>query len=317
MNKLDDLRKAAEARQAEAVKAEKWLAQAIRLLQGIVFTAVLDEITRFTFGADGALAFRASNASRAGRVAIRVETLFRRQAKGLVPRIFARLLRLFEGNKKYFKVEGLATESVDARALARVMLAYGMDVKTGELIPGGYLDAVLQSAPIRSEVAREIQQALSSRIGVDEFRRRFRANFVNPQGTGYLERHYARFTHDLFMEFDRNVQTIYAAETGMTHFIYAGTEVEDSRPHCLERLNRIYTLTEAQTWQALNWAGKIPGRPVMQQMGGYNCRHSPMFVSDELAEILSKQQGKPVNGYNQVRPKRKRRPRIRTTTATP
>jgi len=36
-----------------------------------------------------------------------------------------------------------------------------------------------------------------------------------------------------------------------------------------------------------------------------------MFVSDELAEILSKQQGKPVNGYNQVRPKRKRRPRIR------
>jgi hypothetical protein len=109
--------------------------------------------------------------------------------------------------------------------------------------------------------------------------------------------HFQRFSNDRFMQIDRQTQLEAATALGLTHFVYAGTAVKDSRDHCLERLNLVYTLKEERKWESQTWKGKIPGVPVALQMGGYNCRHSRMFVTPEIAAAIAAQAGFPIDSY--------------------
>ena len=257
----------------------------------------------------GRLSLTTANTRRAGTAALALEASYKQGARQIAAGILSRILRLLRGNQRYFSKLGDAS-SIEEQAIRRVLLAYGYDPATGRIIPGGYIDAVLSSAPIGREVARQMNAALLQGMGVRDFRRTFRQAFAPAQGLGLLERHFARFTHDLFMEVDRSAKALYAEELGLEHFIYAGTEVERTREFCERRMNRIYTVDFAEGWDSLTWQGKIPGRPVMQQLGGYNCRHSPMFISAEMAEMLAARRGEPINSLGAARPRRKRKTAI-------
>lgn len=303
---LRDKEKAEKATQEYIRQSEKWLQRAVRVIQNAVYGHVVRELTGFAVGRDGSMSFTVANIRRAAAVALRIEGAVKPVSDGILRRIFRRFLLLFFHNRRYFA--DLTTQSIDDIARKRVLLSYGYDADKDEVISGGYLDAVLSSAPIRQIIARQINAAIMNRTPVNEFRKSFRQFFVNPAGTGYLDRHFLRFTHDLFMQVDRQIKNTYADQLGLEHFIYAGTAVDDTRPFCTARLNRTYTLDKADEWEDQDWQGKIPGVPVMQQLGGYNCRHTAMFISEEMAKMLEKQSGQPVNGFNAVLRKRKTRP---------
>lgn len=285
-----------ERRIAFSVRASEWLARAFRALQARLFSIFLERYIDDIFADGRKMSFTARSVTNANRAAVRFQFEYSRAATSLLRGIAERIIRQQDYSREYFSLLGLPEPEAKS-ALAIVMRSYGFDVATMTAIPGGYLEGVLNSPALAQFVGQQIREGMAAGMGKKEFIAKFRGAFVNPGGTGMLERHFNRFSHDFFQQFGRVNNIILAEASGLDHFVYAGTAIEDSRPFCLRRLNRIYTVKEAGKWNAQEWAGKIPDVPVLQQLGGYNCRHTQMFITEEMAKMLEQQYGE-VDGYN-------------------
>jgi hypothetical protein len=75
--------------------------------------------------------------------------------------------------------------------------------------------------------------------------------------------------------FEREVGIALGQDLGFTHYYYAGTLIKTSRPFCIERAGRIYSIKEINSWD------NGQGLPANVYLGGYNCRHRLSPVSDK------------------------------------
>ena len=81
-----------------------------------------------------------------------------------------------------------------------------------------------------------------------------------------------QIVQDALMGFDGQFAKFRADELGLTHYVYYGTIIRDSRDFCVEHVNKVFTEEEArQLWQQ-EWQGKSGSDPFLDR-GGYNCRH--------------------------------------------
>ena len=82
----------------------------------------------------------------------------------------------------------------------------------------------------------------------------------------------SQIVQDALMGFDGQFAKFRADELGLTHYVYYGTIIRDSRDFCVEHVNKVFTEEEArQLWQQ-EWQGKSGSDPFLDR-GGYNCRH--------------------------------------------
>ena len=89
-----------------------------------------------------------------------------------------------------------------------------------------------------------------------------------------LRRYAGQIAHDSVMQFHGQFTVAKAKESGLTHYIYTGTLVRDSRPFCQNMLNKTLTEEEIrQIWNTEGWQGKSTGDPFIVR-GGYRCRHT-------------------------------------------
>lgn len=79
------------------------------------------------------------------------------------------------------------------------------------------------------------------------------------------------------MAFQRVTHLEKAKKAGITKFLYVGPNDKIIRPFCLERVDRIFTQAEVESWD------NGQGLPAAIYCGGYNCRHHLRPISDELA----------------------------------
>lgn len=77
--------------------------------------------------------------------------------------------------------------------------------------------------------------------------------------------------------FQRAVTLKKSDDLGLTHFLYAGGLIKTSRDFCVQRAGKIFTFKEAKTWN------NGQGLPVIPYLGGYNCRHSIVPMTEEKA----------------------------------
>ena len=68
------------------------------------------------------------------------------------------------------------------------------------------------------------------------------------------------------------VHKLIAEANSVSKYLYEGPSDSDNRPFCAERVGKIFSTEEVESWNSLNWAGKKPGN-VWLNRGGYNCRH--------------------------------------------
>ena len=87
-------------------------------------------------------------------------------------------------------------------------------------------------------------------------------------------RKYAKqLAHDSLMEFDGQFTKAKAEEAGLTHYLYYGDLIGDSRPFCRNNVGRKFEEKEARDlWGSQGWKGKSGSDPFVNR-GGYNCRH--------------------------------------------
>lgn len=98
-----------------------------------------------------------------------------------------------------------------------------------------------------------------------------------------MESYATQFAVDTTMNFHNAVNMQKADAAGFDHFRYTGSLMLDSRPFCIERVNRIYSRAEIESW-TFKWAGK--SGPAITHRGGFNCTHhfqaiDPDWLSEE------------------------------------
>ena len=109
---------------------------------------------------------------------------------------------------------------------------------------------------------------------VEDAVRKLHTQYASDRAGNNLRRYASQIAHDSVMQFHGQFTVAKAKEAGLTHFTYTGTLVRDSRPFCVDMLNK--TLTEEQIrdmWNNRSWQGKSTGDPFIVR-GGYRCRHT-------------------------------------------
>jgi len=276
---------------------EERLLKKIRGIQKRVYGNTLNRLSVLRTDQDGNLTFNVRNIRTVNRIAVAIESEMQKEGREVLKWLVRSLLRLFRVNVKYFASIDPRSEQREQQLLFRVMLRYGYNTKTRQILNTGVLSALSQSQAISSRVSEQINQSIAAKTPLSVFKDRFRTFFVNPAGLGVIESQFNRFAQDIFQDFDRETQKQYADDLKLNYAIYSGTEIKTTRDFCEDRVNNIYTRDEINKWNRLEWKGKRKGVAVEVQCGGYNCRHHLSYISDELAQRIAKRRGG-INNYN-------------------
>lgn len=288
-------------REQYAAETERLMFGRLRGMQRRLYSALQDVVAGLAIDEGGRLLFNMRNITAANRVEVVMTAFQERENVPFLRWLFRRLLRLFGLNTEYMGQAGYGPESVEDRVRRLMLRRYGYDVARDRIVRGGYLSSLASSDALALQVLRKINDALAARQSLKEFRNAFRSVFINPRGLGMVERHYRTFTNDLFAEFDRGVQAEYSEQLGLGYAIYAPNSIiRTSRDFCERRVGNIYDEGEIEKWNAQQWAGKIPGKPVRLQCGGYNCRHHLHYVSEEDARRIANARSRDINQYNPI-----------------
>ena len=260
----------------------------VRAMQNRIYAEVLDTILSFSTDQENRLKVTAGNISMSDRVRLKINALLDKENKTLLSWLFKKFTELLHINSENFKSYDKFNDSIEQRAVKKIMLRYGYDVAKKQLIAGGYLSQIVSSESISLMAARIINESISAQVSLPDFRRRFKQVFTGGKtGLGVVDSHFMRFTGDIFAEFDRATNLEYANELDLEYFIYAGTEKDNTRPFCCEHLNNVYHVSKLKEWENKDWKGKNKNAPVAIALGGYNCRHMLNFISKELADQIS------------------------------
>lgn len=222
----------------------------------------------------------------------------------------------------YFGVAivGNMTERIDKvidLVAKKTNLRLGID--GGKMVRGGFLESFFTDQTMATNVKNYISKSITGQVDTKVFIKGLteliegvkREVYVNGKKiitqTGMLDRQYQRFAFDTYQQYDRAYASSIAKEFGMTYFIYQNGLIDDSRDFCVCHDGLVWSVAESETWT--EWVPAdgdypegyeikqkdlykhpgymdYPGYQPLVDAGGYNCRHSFGYVSDELAYRL-------------------------------
>ena len=114
----------------------------------------------------------------------------------------------------------------------------------------------------------------SKKVEVEEAIRKLHTQYASDRAGNNLRRYSGQIAHDSVMQFHGQFTVSKAKEAGLKHYRYTGTLVRDSRPFCVNMLNKVLTEKEIRDiWNNQGWQGKSTGDPFIVR-GGYRCRHT-------------------------------------------
>lgn len=88
---------------------------------------------------------------------------------------------------------------------------------------------------------------------------------------------------DAAMSSLRATDVRYAKSGGLEYAYYEGGILGTSRCFCQQRYSRFWSLATIDSWNDLDWSGRMEGVDVKVALGGWNCIHQLMWVDEETA----------------------------------
>jgi hypothetical protein len=146
-----------------------------------------------------------------------------------------------------------------------------------------------------TNIKQPIKTALINYVGSGGNFKDFKTSVVDLVSAKKLETNVDLVARELVFQYKRSQQAQLANKFNVKYFRYVGGEIDTTRPFCDKRVGNIYTKDEIQSWASKDWGGKKEGTTstnIFINLGGYNCRHSLIPVSEEVA----KREG--FNNYN-------------------
>jgi len=113
----------------------------------------------------------------------------------------------------------------------------------------------------------------------------FSNRILGTKNRGYIYNKLLPQMRDTALQLVRLADSQTAQKEELTHALYTGLPLtEKSRCFCIERKDKFFSLETVDSWDALEWSGKIYGISVRIVAGGHHCLHSIFYVDQETAE---------------------------------
>lgn len=181
----------------------------------------------------------------------------------------------------------------------------GID-ENGKLKPGGFTDKALDNQRIQKNFIKEVKNILSGNPDVALMQEQLR-NFITgtKNSSGILESRYRVLSQDILIQTDRSNSLIYANELDLNSFYYGGGLIKTSRKMCLNNNGKIFTRSQAEKWRSLEEITKMYGDNLsdynpLVDMGGFGCRHTPDWITEDLAKSLKGENNAKAKERNQA-----------------
>ena len=144
----------------------------------------------------------------------------------------------------------------------------------GKIVKGGYLSELGKMGILRLKFHNYIIKGVSTGQKLNLFLKGARPMFRSfGEDESDFAAFYRRYAYDSVAQTMNTIALYIADERGLTHFLYEGGLVKDSRPFCRTQAGGTFTRDDAKKFDAMDWKGKIPDVPFLIAAGGYNCQH--------------------------------------------
>ncbi len=112
-------------------------------------------------------------------------------------------------------------------------------------------------------------------------------NFVigSPQADPKLLSYSRTFVSDTLFNYSRSYQESMTADLKLDWYMFSGGLTDTSREFCVHRVGHFWHRKEVESWASQSWQGKRQGTTkssIFTFLGGYNCRHSLIPVSEKI-----------------------------------
>ncbi len=149
-------------------------------------------------------------------------------------------------------------------------------------------------AQFTDPLKRVLTDAVSNELSFKEATKQLN-DFITgtPTRDGSLQRYVKQVARDGFNIADRRYTQIVSQDLGFEWFRYSGGIVRDSRVFCVDRVNKIFHITEIEGWGSgkdvgragFPWQGMFTGTNsgnIATVLGGFNCMHALIAVSESV-----------------------------------
>lgn len=196
------------------------------------------------------------------------------------------LMDVLKLNGKYFRAvteQDLRRE--DAKVLKYLYDRIGYD--GAKFVKNGWLNDLQDDDTMIRKAKAECLKAVAAGVSFSQFKVQIEEFVTGGKGLGILEREWKQIAEDSFSNFDRGISNQYAVELKLDWAVYQGGLMDTTRPFCAARNNKVYSRAEILSWSSLSFDGKPKVYDPIVDLGGYRCRHTLDWISEELARDLA------------------------------
>jgi len=159
--------------------------------------------------------------------------------------------------------------------------------RSPEIIPGSYLDRLLQASPVRDKVTNMVLENVSAKALFTKLKSDMSDVILGDKNIdGAMTKYLRTYAYDTFSTVQGVIDLNIADTYGMDYFLYEGNLIKDSRCMCIELLGQIIPREMFPDFNAAEWQGKNPDVPFEASKGGYNCRHTLMPLPKEAVSYF-------------------------------
>lgn len=128
-----------------------------------------------------------------------------------------------------------------------------------------------------------LQKQVSSGTSITDLKEFLKVELVT-QPT--IKRYISQVSSDAIRQYSRQYMNTVSDDLGLKHYLYRGTAISDTRSFCQAKHGKYFTKEQVQKWgNQGDWSGKIAGTneiSIFVNLGGWNCRHSLIPVSESI-----------------------------------
>lgn len=265
-------------------KFESSLQKNLTSFERNIYSLLLDKIITELSQEDGFTKFNTKNVNLVNKASKIVDEIFSSNVKGLRKDYLKQIKEIQDSVLQQYGGFLSKDKAGDFFKKKNNTLSKALGVIDNKIQEGGFVHELFNLDPIKKELQQEVFKAVAGQSEVSQLKKNLKKIVItNSQNRGVLNKRIYNQIADSYTQIERAEAKFFAEELGMTAFIFFGTVINTTRPFCKSRANQVFLVSEAKLWKNISFVGKPVNYNPIVDLGGYNCRHTPKFITNAEA----------------------------------
>ena len=156
----------------------------------------------------------------------------------------------------------------------------------GTIIKGGFISQASEMKPIQQNIGEWMLKNVTTGRDFSNLLNEFQKEVQGKELSGQFTKYVKMQLHDTSFRFLRMQNNLYGETLGLNYFLYQGTVIDTTREFCEKRAGKVFHRSDVNTWKTEEYM-PTPYN-FFEDMGGYNCRHTIRWLSNEIGIKLYK-----------------------------